>query len=164
MVKLILYRVDARRKRAKAKMKINAERFLFLSFIIIFAIMIVVQAALMNPVVRTSLSLNDELEGKPLGIEEYIYNEGTVNIYLLNMTKNPQVKILVNGEEVGAFDENSKVISVKDGDVVEIDASAVFADIEVAIRQNSGNISAECVDKGIIVNSDIKKLTRIRID
>jgi len=162
-LKLLYYRVDTRKRASRVNKCMGFERMLFMLFILTFSVLIIVQAALMNPSVKTSLSMNDELEGKPLGIEEVLYNEGTIRLCLLNNESNSGVKVLINGEEAGRFSENTLDITVKDGDVVEIDGSNSLEEFEVAVLPVSDNISAECVNLKTTVRSNVVKVTRIRI-
>lgn len=163
-MKVMYYRVNMRKKNRRTMKSQGFERVLFFLFVITFTIMIIVQATLMNPAIRASLSMNDELEGKPLGLEEFLYSEGIIRLSLLSEGRNPDIKVLVNGEVVGSFFVPSIEITVKDGDVVEIDGSSVADEFEVAILPVTENIASECVNLKTVVNKEVKKLSRIRID
>lgn len=163
-MKLLLYRINTKTKSSKRKLRINFERVLFISFIVTFVIMVFVQAALTSPSIRASLSISDELEGTPLAMEEYLYSKGEIVLQLINSKKNESLKILVNGEEVGSFLQKNVKIKVKNGDVIEIDGSSVNEDMEIAIISKSDNIITECIGKRILVNSNIKKIVKVKIE
>jgi hypothetical protein len=160
-LRLIVYRVNTRRKSLKSRQGFGFEKILFWSFILAFTLLIIVQAALTNPSVRTSLSMVDELEGRPLGAEEYLYKEGAIMLQLLSTENNPKIKVLINGEETGAFVSSILEVTVKEGDVVEIDGSRVQEEAEVAIVSANDNVNPQCINKRVAVNSNIKRLAII---
>lgn len=144
--------------------RVSVERFLFLAFIVTFIILIAAQAALMNPSIRTFLTSDNEFEGTPLGVEEFLYNEGEIGLELLNAEKDPDLKVLVNGDVVDVFDTKDLSISVKEGDVVEIDGTGVSSDAEVSVVSKSNNISSECIGKSVKVQSNVKKIVKIKMN
>lgn len=160
---MLLFRVSRKNSRQAESKKNRVEKFLLRSFIITFTLLIVVQAALTNPAVRTSLAMNDELEGKPLGMEEYLYNEGKISLKITDAQSSPLLKVLVNGDVVASFLENPLEIAVRDGDVVEIDGSDVGRPISVAVVSKSDNISDDCLYKSVTVNSNVMRIVRIRM-
>lgn len=162
-MKLIMYKVKQGKKNERRGNGISMERLLFLSFVVTFVLLVIVQAALTSPAVRETLSISDELEGVPLGVEEFLYNEGKLGLELVNEENNQELKVLVNGDEVEVFSSKYIDIAVKDGDVVEIDGSYVQGEIEVRIISKSDNISTDCIAKSVKVNSNIEKLVKVRV-
>lgn len=104
------------------------------------------------------------IDGRPLAQEEYLYKEGEISIALLESETNENLKLLVNGDEVAAFNENHIKLSVKDGDVIEVDGSLLDHETEVEIISASENIAGNNVGKKIKVNSNIEKVTQISIE
>jgi len=162
-MKLLMFRVNAHKKNAYARRKINFERLLFFLFIISFAAMILVQAMLLNPSLRASLTFEEELEGTPLGVEEFLYNEGFIVLQIEGSVPGEDIKVLVNGEEYGSFKGGKLKVTVIDGDVIEIDGSSVQGEFDVVIESLSENISDELLGTRVTVFSNVKKLARIRV-
>jgi hypothetical protein len=147
----------------KKKSIVNFEKILIGMFTVAFLLTVIIQTALLNSDFRTIFSVDSGLEGTPLGQEEYLYMEGIVVLKLLNQETCPALKVLVNGDEVDRFFENESVITVKDGDVIEVDGSQVSDSLEVGIKSTSSNISLDSIYREFKVDSSIQKLTRVRI-
>ncbi len=162
-MKILMYRVGNKSSVKRNSVRINAERILFLSFIITFLLLVTVQAALLNPSIRTFLVSNEEYDGVPLGVEEFLYKQGEIGMELLSEEANSNVKILVNGDETAAFKSKKLNLRVKDGDVVEIDGSGEKNECIVVIKSKSDNIATECVNRGIRVKSNIRKLVEVKM-
>ncbi|MCX7709609.1 MAG: hypothetical protein N2484_07130 [Clostridia bacterium] len=152
-------------KRIKSRIvHLSFERVLFLLFIATFTLLVIVQAAMTNPTVRTFLTADNEMAGTPLGVEEFLYEEGSISLKLVSEESDPDLRVLINGDEVAAFNENIVNISVKDGDVVEIDGSSSFKEAKVEIVSKSENIATDCIGKMVNIRSNIKKVTDIRVE
>ncbi|MCR4435573.1 MAG: hypothetical protein QHH06_02575 [Clostridiales bacterium] len=163
-MKLLVFRSKIKNGEKSGRGKINFERMLYLSFVVTFAVLIVVQSALTSPAVRTFLAVDGDSERVPLGYEEYLYKEGEIVLQLLEQEGDENIKVLVNGDEAAAFSNSYASIAVKDGDVVEIDGSGIKREIEVQVISKSPNIRTDCVGKKVKVNSNVKKLATIRIE
>ncbi len=164
-MKFIVFKANTRGKQPnKRDYRLSFERLLFILFILTFSLLIIIQTALINPSTRTFLTSDSELEGTPMGVEEFFYEEGSVSLSLLGEEPNPELKVLVNGEAVAAFDEMLISVDVKDGDVVEIDGSSSGTGAGVEVVSKSDNIKTQCVGKKVSVKGNIKKVTDINID
>ncbi|MCX8132148.1 MAG: hypothetical protein N3I35_18895 [Clostridia bacterium] len=152
-------RVDSYRQ----KQKFSFERFMFFTFIIAFTLLVIVQTALISPSVRTFVNGNDEFEGTPLGVEEYLYEEGEIGLKLLSGSPDGRLKVLINGDEAAVFNNSVISLPVKDGDIVEIDGSGIQDEAEVIIITKSENIDSECANKRVRIKSGVKKLTQVKI-
>lgn len=162
-MKLILFNYKQFSRGRHKDQKLNIERLLFLSCIIVFILMLFVQAALTSPSVRTFLNGQSTLEGQPLGVEEYMYAQGILGLQLISSQSNSELKILLNGEQFEVFNENVVNLSVKNGDVIEIDGSSVMGENEVKIVSKSTNITNNCLNKNIKVNGNIKQLIKVTV-
>jgi len=162
-MKMVYYKVKKQSKKREKKPDSSFERLLYISFVITFVVLVIVQAALTNPSVRTYLTLNADFEGTPLQTEEYLYNKGELGLALLRGDVDGSVKVLVNGQEAAAFNGKELTIEVKEGDVIEIDCSMSMNTAEVEVVSYSGNISPECVGKRVEVKSGIKKLVKVQV-
>ena len=163
-MKLYLFKVNSNFRIRKKGAAINFERIIFTSFIISLTMLVIVQAALTNSAVRTVLSAGSNFEGVPLGTEEFLYKEGEINLGISSESGNENLKVLLNGEEVAKFTGNKVSLKVKDGDVIEVDASDVPDTVEVVVLAKSSNINTDCVGKRTYVKSAIKRLLRVEIN
>lgn len=155
---------DIQKNRVEGDCKNLFERVLIISFITVFAIMLIAQAALANPNLWPSIAIGAQFEGKPLGIEEFLYDEAKIVIELLNNQSNPLLKVMVNGDEIAVFDRKTIEINVKAGDVIEIDGSEIQDKAEVKLMSESGNISEECLYKRIVLSPEnTRELIRIKM-
>lgn len=164
MKKLITRDISLKTQSKKMKYNLTFERLLFLLFLTTFSLLIIVQTAMTNPSIRTFLTTDNEFEGTPMEVEEYFYDEGSIAIKLVDIETDPDMLILVNGETVAAFNENTVEISVKDGDVVEIDGSSSFNNVDAEVVSKSGNITSDCIGKTVNIKSNIKKVMDVRIE
>ncbi len=142
----------------------DIEKLLLVSLLVTFIILIVVQGALLDPAVRTFLSIDEQLEGTPLADEEFLYSEGILYLEVTDAREHHNLKVLVNGDEVARFDRARLQVTVRNGDVVEIDGSDVYETVEVAVASGSENVSPECLNARVTVSSDVKKLVRVKLN
>jgi len=162
-MKVLFYKFGGRMKFKRGSAAINFERALFLCFVIVFVLLILTQAALTNPNARTFLTGGPDIEGTPLGAEEFLYREGEIGLELLSPGANGEVKVLVNGDEAAVFNGSHVDVTVKDGDVLEVDASASQGDAEVEIVSKTDNITTGCVGLKVRADSGVKRLVRVKI-
>lgn len=168
-MKVVVFRAGKEKKKKsdnsiKKFINFGFEKILFFTFVCLFIALVFVQGTLLNPSLRGRLVKDEGVNGRPIGSEEYLYNEGEISIALLASESNEDLKLLVNGDEVAVFNQNLITISVKDGDVVEIDASSTDYEAELEIISASENISGVEVGKKIKVQSNIEEITRVSID
>jgi hypothetical protein len=104
-------------------------------------LLVAVQAAMLDPAVKSAISGEKELEGEVLQEEAYFYTPCKMEMKLLNIDSCPDLEVLVNGEKRAAFDENSVLLELKKGDVVELDASYVLVEADVQVSAVSSNIA-----------------------
>ena len=163
-MKVILFNYKDKRKDKKYNKPVNFERFLFKSFLVVFVLLLGVQAALLNPDIRSSITMQESIEGQPLGAEEYLYNAGTIEIELLEENSIPALKILVNGEEKACFDVKNVLVDVIEGDVIEIDGSGVSDKVNIAISSVSTNIDKEYIGKTFQINGNVQNIFKVKIN
>jgi hypothetical protein len=165
-MKLLLFKVKKERRQFAAgrNKSFPVERVLFSLFILTFFIMVIAQTVLVTPSLRTFFSADEQNEGTPLELEEFLYKEGKIELELIGTDSNNDLKVLVNGDEVAAFADKNLFIPVRDGDVVEIDGSALQQQEEVRIISKSENISTSCVGKSIRIENGIRKLVKVRVE
>lgn len=162
-MKLLYFKFSDKNKKTRQRRPINLERFLFKAFLAVFVILLGVQAALLNPSIRSAVTVEQGLAGSPLGAEENLYNEGSIEIKLDNMESNSAVRVLVNGEERADFESDSVILNVIEGDVIEIDASDASDSVEVTVSALSSNFDQECLGKNFQVEGKVLKLLKVRV-
>ena len=162
-MKVLVYKVNKSKKNQKKDVKISFERVLFLSFIILFTVLIITQTALMSPNIRTFIPFNSELNGTSLGTEEFLFKKGEICLELQNIDSDYKLKVLINGEVKGTFLNKTLPLNVKDGDVIELDGSELYNIDEVKIISISDNITSDIFNKKFKIGSGIKKITTIQI-
>lgn len=161
-MKVLVYRVNTKRKEKK-KLNIHMEKILFFSFLISFTLLVIVQTALMSPSVRTFIITNNSYEGTVLGQEEFLYQKGDITLGLQNELSNENLKVLVNGEQIGSFVNKTLDFTVKDGDVIELDGNGLIEEASVTVFSKSENIISVDLNKTIKISSGVKPLTIIHI-
>jgi len=163
-LKVLIYRVNSKKRIPRQNKRPNIERLLLVSVMVTFIMLVVVQGALLDPAIRTFLSVDEQFEGAPLSDEEFLYSEGILNLQVADLEEHHNVKVLVNGDEVARFDKAMLQITVKNGDVIEIDGTDANETVEVVVASGSENISQECLNARVKVTSDVKKLVRVKLD
>ncbi len=142
----------------------SLEKILFRTCIIFFIALISVQIILSVPSVRARLNIMDKSLGIPLGSDEYLYGSGKVTLALISEEPDPQIKILVNGEETGIFDKTEISINVNDGDVIEIDGSESPTSHMIKVQNASSNINSKSINAIANIDHNIKNLVRIQFN
>jgi len=163
-LKVLVFRVNSKKRIPRQNKKLDIEKLLFVSVLVTFTLLIVVQGALLDPAIRTFLAIDEQYEGTPLADEEFLYNEGVLYLQVADMKEHHNVKVLVNGDEVARFDEARLQITVRNGDVIEIDGTDAYETVEVVVKSGSENISRDCLNARVKVASDIRKLVRVKLD
>jgi len=146
-------------------MSINVEKILFVKFFIFFSLLLVTQVVLTLSGLKEGLIINSRIEGFPLEKEEYLYKEGEIILEMLSEYKNEghKVKILVNGEEAGDFSYGQLSLKVKDRDIIEIDSTNVPEKVYVTVKRASPNILIDDLGKKYVFYTEVKRITKVKI-
>jgi hypothetical protein len=126
------------------------ERILMVSAISLLALLFVTQALLTQPAVRQILSLVDRLEGtpydpvipdQPTGARPGA-NDAPQSLELRVVGGDgSELEVRVNGEVVTTFGDNpSVVLTVRDGDFVEIDSETVGEEVKIEVTEISEGV------------------------
>lgn len=162
-MKLLYYRNKRRGKSARTS-GISFDQVLFILCVTVFFILILVQTALISPSVESFLEVQNGYEGQPLDVEEFLYAEGTLELRLSGTQGNENIKVMINGDLAAVFNSNIVQIKVKDGDVVEIDASEDMNENEIEIISQSNNITNKCSGIRLLVKSEVRQLVRVKVE
>jgi hypothetical protein len=163
-MKLFLYNVRKEKRSYGKGINVSFERILFFLFLITFSIMLLAQVIMIDPSARAFMIVGSEMEGLPLGEEEYLYTEGTIALILTSSDFQPDLKVLVNGIEAASFATQKVNIPVKDGDVVEIDGSALEDEQAVEVISQSKNITQKYIGKMVRTKSNVLKILKVKME
>lgn len=139
-----------------------AERILFTVFILLFTLVIYSQVSLIRPESASLAVAHDSFEGTPLGIEEYLYSSGCIELRLMSGEQDPELVVLVNGEKAAVFEGKDVKLEVVAGDIVEIDGSNTF-ESEVALCAVSENLERNNIGEIFATKGNIKRVIQVKI-
>jgi len=139
------------------------ENLLFGTCIVCFIILVLIQIVLVIPSARDNLNLSDKSIGVPLSKDDYLYKQGQITLKMIGETPDSNVRILVNGDDIAMFENLMMNISVKDGDVIEIDGSQSLIGHIISVESLSTNISSTCSTAIARVESNIQRLVKVQI-
>ncbi len=163
-MKFVVVRFDGKKKEKKAGKYVNFEKLLMLSFAAVFGLLVIVQILLATPSVRPMIAEDTEFEGSPVSNEEFLYKEGEVVLELTGSESDQNIKVIKNGDEAADFSNKLVKLTVREGDVIEIDGTASIYASEVSVSWCSDNIRDDSVGKKVKVFSDVKNLLRIKME
>lgn len=132
------------------------ERLLKLTFLISFIVLILSQAVLTDPSIRAAFN-KDASDGAALGSEAYLFEPCKMELKLNNIEYCPELKVMVNGDETEAFFNDTVLLELKEGDVIELDASMLLISADVQITAVTSNIS-ELLGRTFSVSGGIVKV------
>ncbi len=141
----------------------DIERILYASFFVVFLLLIITQAAIFIPSIKSAVIEKDSMMGVPIGKEEYLYKEGKLELTLGSFENYPALKVLVNGEEQASFQGKAVSLTVRDGDVVELDGSGTNANTGVSVSSVSGNMDKKYLGKTFVVGREVLKIFKVRL-
>jgi len=146
------------------------DRFLVRGIAVSLACLFVAQALLLNPTLRQSLSIIDQLEGKPIEASRRVSPEpaprapaviGGMTVRLEN-GENRNAVLLVNGEEVSTFARGSVTTQIRAGDLVEIDGGMRQERLVFRITSVTAGISVPFEGQTIETKGTIEIVGRVR--
>jgi hypothetical protein len=152
---------NAGRKESKNSLAEAAERLLKRACLVFFILLVLSQAVLTDPSVRTHLN-KETIDGVSLGTEAYLYEPCKIELKLSNGGYCPELRVMVNGEEEGAFFGDSILLDLKQGDVVELDASRLLIPTQVEITAVTSNIP-QLLGRSFKAASGIVKIAVVRM-
>ncbi len=135
------------------------EKLLKWLFLASFVLLVLAQALLTDPSIRNLVN-KEAVDGIALENVVYLVEQYKVEIRLKDTAYCPELRVLINGDEVGNFSSDTMLLNLKDGDVVELDASRLLLSINVQISGVSGNIE-ELLGKSFTVSGGIVKIAGV---
>jgi hypothetical protein len=127
------------------------------------SLMILSQIVLSDPSIRSSIYEDYYSEGKQLKGEAWLFTPCKMELTLCSLNSCTDLAVLVNGEQRAVFMEKKVLLDLKQGDIVELDASALLTVADVQISSVSGNIKS-LLGKTITVTDGICRVARIETE
>lgn len=135
------------------------DKILFKMVIILLVLLLVIQSVL-TLVPQTGIYLNTalRLEGIPLKDSDLVRITGeiapapwaSVSLKLLDYMSLSQVKIIVDGREVGSFIKNEVTINIKNGNIIVIENPFPDTSITVIISRHTQNVIQPAANTSIM--------------
>lgn len=135
------------------------DNILFKMVIILLVLLLVIQSVL-TLVPQTGIYLNTalRLEGIPLKDSDLVRITGeiapapwaSVSLKLLDYMSLSQVKIIVDGREVGSFIKNEVTINIKNGNIIVIENPFPDTSITVIISRHTQNVIQPAANTSIM--------------
>ena len=138
-LKIFAFTIGRKTTKHSANITINTEKVF--SYVCLILILGIVISQIANPFLESFTHKEGNILGKPLGQEEFLYLTGVVSLKLEGAKQDENLKILVNGNEVGGFENSIMKISVKEDDVLEICGDSVASNITVNVIEVSPQIN-----------------------
>lgn len=151
------------KKFLKIFLKNKFEKILFIIAVICAGALFLTQIGMISNTLRPFLSDVEVFEGKYIKEIDSLIKEGRLTLELVDMSKEHDIKVLVNGIETAHFYDKFIDIKVKDDSIVEIDGSKIKSSFSVKIVSKSDNIKSDLVGKAVTLQSNIKVLARIKV-
>jgi len=139
------------------------ERRIVVCFLIFFIFTLLSQAFLSRKNTMDDVLAHGRIRGSALEGEHCLYQEGILELRIEGK-ENPDIKVLINGEEAGAFEKTYVALMVKNGDIIEIDGNYLDNPVSVTVVSKSGNIASDVLNKSYVIGSGIKRLFRVQIE
>lgn len=131
--------------------------------VLLFTMLIISQALLMNQKVKTFISRTDKLEGKSISDSNQFIKKGEIEISIENYTTLALLDFYVNGDIVDAPEGKSIKLQVKSNDIVEVSGKSFNDTAILKITAVSDNITVPEPGKLIYVNKNLVMVDRVRI-
>ena len=132
-------------------------------FVILFMVLILIQVVMLNDTLRGFITKDSELEGRPLAVNEMLFDEGKLRMQLISLEPDPKIRVTVNGEEVTSFQTSIVEVKVKDGDILGINCTGYSQKGEIEIVSKTPNVQNNCVGKRFKTNGDPKGTLRMKV-
>ncbi len=143
---------------------INLEKLIIKMLIIIMSLLIIIQFIYMRQDIDINLNTIGNLEGKSLNDTQGYINRGTIELTLHNLPyseKKPQ--ILVNGEKIAVFENNSATINIKNNDIIEVSGVGIKDAFLVKLAYTSDNIMHPKANDSILIENKIVILGKAKL-
>lgn len=132
----------------------RVERILMRLVVIALVAVVVVQGVMTNDQARFYLSWSERMEGQALNLEEAdsgtaassttqsaVAPQALLTLGVKDFASLPKARVLVNGQEYGAFNSSKVELKISPQDVVEIDSTAYNFPVEFQVISRSPNLA-----------------------
>lgn len=133
------------------------DKFLLKFTLLNLALLVIFQLVLITPNIGHRLNTALRLEGEPLAENKLVEFAGnvttapwaTITLKLLTYVSLPDVKVLVDGKEIGDFLRNEVAITVKDGNIISIYNPNPYIPVTVIINKKTANVLEPSQNQGV---------------
>ncbi|HBC94609.1 MAG TPA: hypothetical protein DCZ10_17355 [Pelotomaculum sp.] len=142
----------------------SLERALIWLVVVIAAIIMLVQS------LRAGDSLPEDavpvasLERTRPPLSAGLLQEPVVTFQLKNYSALPLARVLVNGESRGEFRDRYVTVFVREGDLIEVDASRYSKPLDIEVLDVSKEVLVPSAGDHLHVESGISRLGRVRLE
>ncbi|AGB18966.1 hypothetical protein [Thermoanaerobacterium thermosaccharolyticum] len=126
-----------------------------------FLTVIITQVLMLNDNIRVFLNSTEKIEG--ININTYLSKDGTLKLELVNMEKAQNAYVLINGDPKYSFKNKSVDISIKQGELIEIDGTKYKQTLYIKVADSSDNVIEPQRTAVVKVNGDIEVVGRVRL-
>ncbi|WP_434579114.1 hypothetical protein [Thermoanaerobacterium thermosaccharolyticum] len=126
-----------------------------------FLTVIITQVLMLNDNIRVFLNSTEKIEG--ININTYLSKDGTLKLELVNMEKAPSAYVLINGDPKYSFKNKSVDISIKQGELIEIDGTKYKQTLYIKVADSSDNVIEPQRTAVVKVSGDIEVVGRVRL-
>ncbi|WKV09043.1 hypothetical protein Q2T46_00860 [Thermoanaerobacterium sp. CMT5567-10] len=126
-----------------------------------FLTVVITQVLMLNDNIRVFLNSTEKIEG--ININTYLSKDGTLKLELVNMEKAPNAYVLINSDPKYSFKNKSVDISIKQGELIEIDGTKYKQTMYIKVVDSSDNVIEPQRTAVIKVDGGIEVVGRVRL-
>lgn len=140
----------------------NIDRWVMLGTLVCLAILIIVQITLVMVKKDEEVFFPEsELTGLPLAEDQYLYNQGIIQLSAENTVEEDCIIIYLNGTRKSLITTKPVNITVKEHDIIELVGRPVAKPVKVTITSVSGKIDKSIKGQSIMVDSKLRIMLRV---
>jgi hypothetical protein len=148
----------------KNNFTLKIEKLLIKAVIAGLILLVGFQFIMLNDTARVFLNYTAGLEGSSFGADGMLTKEGRIYILLENEMLMPGVQLLVNGEPAASFNRREIELTVRNNDLLELDAARVNDEyIHISVVGISDNVLQPSVGLRVKAKSRIETISRVRL-
>jgi len=109
------------------------------------------------------LNKSYKLEGKSVSYINPVAQNGDIELTIQNdLEYTSEILVLINGEVNSKFHKNSVALSVKEGDIIEVQGKNIQNLVSIKITHISDDIILPKVNKTFIISNSIEFISKIK--
>lgn len=140
----------------------NSDKWLMLGTLIGLVILIFTQVMLIMVKKDEEVFFPDSaLEGLPLAEDQYLYNQGIIQLTAENTNEEDCIIIYLNGSRKSIITSKPVNVTVKEHDVIELVGRPVAKPVKVSVTSVSGKIDKSIKGQSIMVDTKLRRMLRV---